>query len=181
MEFACKESTKSLQKITRVVKEGNIKKNAMYTLLITKSNVHCTSYLSRGNLLLAKREWTYFGGKVVRQKPEFTPKKLLGAWINCPRKIGQHQKSCHNLTTTTLQIIIPNISKDGKFKDFYNLASNETMWIDTLKQYEGQLILILVEMKRMKLCLIYHQILSSLKKDTMKKNQLEIELKNVGP
>ncbi len=74
MEFACKESTKSLQKFTRVVKEGNIKKYAMYTLLITKSNVHCTSYLSPGNLLLTKRVWTYFGGKVVRQKPEFTPK-----------------------------------------------------------------------------------------------------------
>jgi hypothetical protein len=30
------------------------------------------------------------------------------------------------------------MSKDGKFKDFYNLASNESTWINTLKQYEEQ-------------------------------------------
>ncbi len=78
---------------------------------------------------ITKRVWTYIG-KVVRQ---FIPKKLMGAWLNCPRKIGQPQKSCCNLATTTLQMIIPSMSKDGKFKDFYNLASNESIRINTLK------------------------------------------------
>jgi hypothetical protein len=82
---------------------------------------------------ITKRLWTYLG-KVVRQKPDFLPKKLMGAWINCPSKIRQPQKSCHNLATTNLQTIIPSMSKDGKFKAFYYLALNESMWIDTLKQ-----------------------------------------------
>jgi hypothetical protein len=63
----------------------------------------------------------------------------MGAWINCQRKIGQAQKSCHNLAIATIQMIIPNMSKDGKVKDFYNLASNECMWVDTMKKYEEQI------------------------------------------
>jgi hypothetical protein len=113
----------------------------------------------------------------VRQKPEFIPKKLMGAWINCPRKIGQPQKSCHNLATTTLQTIIPSISKDGKFKDFYNLASNDCMWIDTLKQYEEQTNSNASGDEEDENNLTFHQIVSSLKKHIMKKNPLEIELK----
>jgi hypothetical protein len=72
--------------------------------------------------------WSGIMESIKAQHPEFIPKKLMGARINCPRKTGQPQKSCHNLPITILQVIILNMSKDGKLKDFFNLASNESIF-----------------------------------------------------
>jgi hypothetical protein len=41
-----------------------------------------------------KRTVWNFIGKIVQQEQDHLPKKLMGAWIQCPRKLGQPQKSC---------------------------------------------------------------------------------------
>ena len=65
-----------------------------------------------------KRAWTYIG-KIVRQQEESLPKKLLGAWLECPRKQGHPQKSSRSLYIDMLQSVIPNqISPEGKFNNF---------------------------------------------------------------
>jgi hypothetical protein len=63
-------------------------------------------------------------------------KKLMGAWIQCPRKLGQLQKSCRNLAISTVRTMIPKMSKEGKFNDFFKLAKDENMWKSILKQHK---------------------------------------------
>ena len=61
--------------------------------------------------------------------------------MQCPRKIGHPQKSCRNLFVATLKDIIPeNVDEQGKFKDFFALAKNETLWDNKLKEYEERII-----------------------------------------
>jgi hypothetical protein len=57
--------------------------------------------------------------KIVRQEQDHLPKKLLGAWFQCPRKLGQLQKSCRNLAISALRTILPEISVNGKFSNFF--------------------------------------------------------------
>ena len=60
----------------------------------------------------------------------------MGAWIRCPRKTGQPQKSCRNLAISTLRTMIPEMSKEGKFNEFFKLAKDENVWKNILKQHE---------------------------------------------
>jgi hypothetical protein len=71
-----------------------------------------------------RRVWNYIG-KIVRQEQDHLPKKLLGAWIQCPRKPGQPQKSCRNLAISALRTILPGMSENGKFSEFFELAKKQ--------------------------------------------------------
>jgi len=44
---------------------------------------------------IMRRMNTYIG-KVIRTEKMNLPRKLLGVWIYCPRKIGHPQNSCNN-------------------------------------------------------------------------------------
>jgi hypothetical protein len=79
--------------------------------------------------------WNFIG-KIVRQEPDHLPKKLMGAWIQCPRKLGQLQKSCQNLAISALRTMIPEMSKEGKFNEFFKLAMDDSVWKNMLKQHE---------------------------------------------
>jgi hypothetical protein len=84
--------------------------------------------------------WTYIG-KIFRASESLLPRQLTGAWMQCPRKIGHPQKSCRNLFVATLKEIIPeNVDDQGKFKDFFALAKNETLWEDKLREHEEKII-----------------------------------------
>ena len=89
---------------------------------------------------IKRRTWTYIG-KIIRANENLLPRQLTGAWIQCPRKIGHPQKSCRNLFVATLKEIIPeNVDDQGKFKDFFALAKNETLWEQKLKDHEENII-----------------------------------------
>jgi hypothetical protein len=45
-------------------------------------------------------------------------------------------KSCRNLVISTLRTMIPKMSKQGKFNDFFKLAKDENVWKSILKQHE---------------------------------------------
>ena len=86
-----------------------------------------------------KRAWTYIG-KIVRQQEESLPKKLLGAWLECPRKQGHPQKSSRSLYIDMLQSVIPDqISPEGKFNNFFQLAKNEEEWEKKMDEYTNKL------------------------------------------
>ena len=53
------------------------------------------------------------------------PKKLMGAWFQCPRKLGQPQKFCQILAISMLRTMIPKMIKHGKFSEFFKLAKDE--------------------------------------------------------
>jgi hypothetical protein len=84
---------------------------------------------------IKRRVWNFIG-KIVRQEHDHLPKKLMGAWIRCPRKTGQPQKSCRNLAVSTLRMMIPEMSKEGKFNEFFKLTKDENVWKNILKQHE---------------------------------------------
>jgi hypothetical protein len=84
---------------------------------------------------IKRRVWNYIR-KIVRTEQDHLPKKLLGAWIQCPRKLGQPQKSCRNLAISALRTILPGMSENGKFSDFFDLAKNKIIWTNILKEHE---------------------------------------------
>ena len=86
-----------------------------------------------------KRAWTYIG-KIVRQQQDTLPKKLLGAWLQCPRKQGHPQKSSRSLYVAMLQSVIPDqISPEGKFNNFFHLAKDENTWEQKMVEYTNKL------------------------------------------
>ena len=86
-----------------------------------------------------KRAWTYIG-KIVRQQQDTLPKKLLGAWLQCPRKQGHPQKSSRSLYVAMLQSVIPDqISPEGKFNNFFHLAKDESAWEQKMEEYTNKL------------------------------------------
>ena len=85
--------------------------------------------------------WNQGMSPFVTADCERTPCQLTGAWLQCPRKIRHPQKSCRNLFVATLKEIIPeNVDDQGKFKDFFALAKNETLWGQKLKEHEENII-----------------------------------------
>jgi len=86
-----------------------------------------------------KRAWTY-SGKIVRQQEDSLPKKLLGSWLQCPRKQGHPQKSSRSLYVAMLRSVIPDqISPEGKFNNFFNLAKDESIWEQKMEEYTNKL------------------------------------------
>jgi hypothetical protein len=86
-----------------------------------------------------KRAWTYIG-KIVRQQEDSLPKKLLGAWLQCPRKQGHLQKSSRSLYVAMLQSVLPDqISPEGKFNNFFELAKDENVREQKMEEYTNKL------------------------------------------
>ena len=86
-----------------------------------------------------KRAWTYIG-KIVRQQEDSLPKKLLGSWLQCPRKQGHPQKSSRSLYVAMLRSVIPDqISPEGKFNNFFQLAKDENIWEQKMEEYTNKL------------------------------------------
>ena len=57
------------------------------------------------------------------------PRKLLVAWIYCPRQIGRPQNSCSYNFLVAINSIIPEMGKSGKFQDWAPpVAGDESLW-----------------------------------------------------
>ena len=80
-----------------------------------------------------RRTWRYIG-KVYRNDPYSIPKKLLGAWIHCPRKIGAPQLSCKKHFANVISTVFPDAG-NADFKKWAPLALQEAKWEAQLNKY----------------------------------------------
>jgi len=56
-------------------------------------------------------------GKIIHAPEYSIPKKLMGAWIHCPRKAGHTQTLSKNHFLTTLKTVLPKVGKEGRFQE----------------------------------------------------------------
>jgi hypothetical protein len=105
---------------------------------IKNVNIRRTFYnLPTVNYYSKRIVWNYIR-KIVRQEQDHLPKKLLGAWIQCPRKLGWPQKSCRNLAISALRMILPEMSENGKFSEFFEFAKDKNTWTNIQKQHKEE-------------------------------------------
>jgi len=78
--------------------------------------------------------WMYIG-KIVHALDHSIPKKLMGAWIHCPRKAGHPQTTSKNHFLTTLKTVLPELGKEGRFQEWYGLACDEATWEESFNVY----------------------------------------------
>jgi hypothetical protein len=65
-------------------------------------------------------------GKISRSNDKELPKKLLGAWMNQPRKAGGQQLSCNNNFARAISAVLPQIDHHGVlFKEWIPTAANK--------------------------------------------------------
>jgi len=71
-----------------------------------------------------------YTGKVCRSEDKMIPKKLLGAWIQRPRKTGKPQYSCNNNFLNAIHACLPELTEDdqGLFKKWTQLTMDEEAW-----------------------------------------------------
>ena len=67
-------------------------------------------------LLIIKRTWTYIG-KIVRSPNTSIPKRLMGAWIQCPRKMGHPQNSTKNTSSRPSEPYSPKLGRTDDSKN----------------------------------------------------------------
>ena len=65
---------------------------------------------------------------------KMTAYQLLGVWIHQPCKLGCPQNSTKMHFLTTLKTVLPGISDKGLFKEWYELAKDESHW-DSISTY----------------------------------------------
>ena len=54
---------------------------------------------------------------------------MLGAWAPAPQKSGRQQMSCEDNFIHSLKSVHKDqISNDAKFKEWFPIAKNETLW-----------------------------------------------------
>ena len=61
---------------------------------------------------------------MIRANNDSLNKKLINAWIFCPRKTGRPQNSSNN----NFMSVIPDFSKNGKFTEWALHAQDKTSW-----------------------------------------------------
>ena len=92
---------------------------------ITNKEVrHCFENIPEINFFINRRTWMYIG-KTVRASEQSTSKQLLGAWIHCSRKAGHPQNSLKKHFLMTLKTVLPELSKEGRFQEWFSLATDE--------------------------------------------------------
>lgn len=75
---------------------------------------------------ITRRTWRYIG-KIYRDNDSL-PKKLLGAWIYCPRKAGAPQLSCKSHFADTIERVMAGRCPNADFKHWAPTAMNEGLW-----------------------------------------------------
>ena len=73
--------------------------------------------------------------KVIRSEKNNIPRKLLGAWIFAPRKIGRPQNLCNNNFLVAICALIPEVEKNGKFQSWTPLAGEESSWNNKIDNF----------------------------------------------
>jgi hypothetical protein len=81
-----------------------------------------------------KRMATYVG-KIARSNDEELTKKLLGAWLNQPRKAGGQQLSCNNNFARAISAVLPLDHCGALFKEWIPIAANEIDWLNYIEAY----------------------------------------------
>jgi hypothetical protein len=67
-----------------------------------------------------KRAWTYIG-KIVRQQEDSLPKKLLGAWLQCPRKQDTRRNQAEASTSPCSDLSSPTkLAQKENLTTFFN-------------------------------------------------------------
>ena len=82
---------------------------------------------------IIRRTWRYIG-KIYREENSL-PKKLLGAWIHCPRKIGAPQLSCKKHFATVISTVIPEVTTNANFKEWAPLALQDNKWNSIIDEF----------------------------------------------
>ena len=72
-------------------------------------------------------------GKSIQR---FNTKKLLGAWIHCPRKAGYPQNSSKKHFLMTLKTVLPDLSKADRFQEWFGLATDKRTWGQLFDMYQ---------------------------------------------
>ena len=72
---------------------------------------------------------------MIRANNDSLSKKLIGAWIFCPRKMGGPQNSSNNNFMSVIQAITPDISENGKFMEWALHAQDKTSWNAKIDNY----------------------------------------------
>ena len=70
-----------------------------------------------------------FLGKVARMDDQRLPRRLLGAWIKHPRKVGRpNTMAAHSYVETLQDIVGDGVNHQGKLASWVPLAQNESSW-----------------------------------------------------
>jgi len=86
------------------------------------------------NFFITRQTWTYIG-KIIHASEYSIPKKLIRAWIHCPKKAGHPQSSSKKHFVTALKIVSPEIGKQGRFQEWYGLTHDESTWKEIFNSY----------------------------------------------
>jgi hypothetical protein len=84
-----------------------------------------------------KRTATYVR-KVTRSNDEELPKKLLGAWMHQPRKVGGQQLSCNNNFAKAISAAVSDTVQPNQgllFRDWIPLTLDEKEWLNRVEEY----------------------------------------------
>ena len=74
---------------------------------ITNEEVRkCFKNIPNTETFIVRRTNRYIG-EIVRSEKNNIRRKLLGAWIYCPRKTGRPQNSCYNNFFKAIRAIVP--------------------------------------------------------------------------
>ena len=85
-------------------------------------------------VFINRRTWRYIG-KGVRLSDDAIQKKMLGAWIHCPKKIGRPQLSCKHHFAKTISSVLPRTNESGIFSEWFPLALDENRWEAEMERY----------------------------------------------
>ena len=70
-----------------------------------------------------------FLGNLARKPDSSLPRRLLGAWVKNPRKVGRpSMRAAHSYVESLQEILGDEISTHGKFADWMPLAKDESSW-----------------------------------------------------
>ena len=86
--------------------------------------------------IIAKRQLQWIG-KMARMKEERLPIKMLSCWINSPRPLRRPHTTIRNLMVRSLQLVDPEISKNGNLTDWFHIAKERAEWNDLIKSLDS--------------------------------------------
>ena len=101
---------------------------AHYILRMTTTDLEKECNLPSLEQVLHTRKARWLG-KIAKMKENRAPRKLLGAWVQCPRPTGRPQKTTKHGHLETINLVTKGAcGPKGKFEDWMPLARDEKVW-----------------------------------------------------
>ena len=96
---------------------------------ITNAEVRRRFTNSEGLTFFWMRRVAKYIGKVVQDKDsDNLQKKLMAAWIPCPRKLGRPQQNSRKTFLQTIRRILPGVGPRGELTLWYGSAKDSKLW-----------------------------------------------------